>query len=460
MQMLGNSPAARTALLSVGVVLKQGQSVVKGGEKGETIYLDVAEIYVPPHGMVVLQTADKSRIGVISFTDVERGTVIIHVRGQRTYPIPSGEQIVVEVPADYTASRNDSINRTNPFDRTAGGVDSINRTDPYNTSAGHNISVNRTDPYNTIANLHPFYTTSKTSSHRDYTIGSMNPNAPENETLRAAVSVNEKLPQVMKAVVKMPEEVPKELIWNTTYHHFRYWLPIHKDGAIGGAEGCNTKAASTGKLFPISFVTPEATAFGNVRLTPGSNITQIGDSSYCLYSGSALIDDNRSCSIVTQHGTVSAKKGAVAQVTVTPKVTYVRNFYDNGSHDVSTVVGNRKLELRPGQEAAIVNSPRAMVRNLVFDDDAARRDMNIVSVNPDRHVAISDFSHVNQMMCNPMLRSIRSSQSDKDKKLYKKLEKMAAVLTTVHDRTRAPYTVPYEPVVSEQVAAKKGQQGM
>lgn len=142
-------------------------------------------------------------------------------------------------------------------------------------------------------------------------------------------------------------------------------------------------------------------------------------------------------------------------VGVTPELTSIRNLYDKSLHDVSVIIDKSKVELRPGQEVAIVNGPRAKVRDRVYDDSVARRDLQVVSLNQDKHVAVSDFSHVNLMACNSILRSIKNSGKDENKKLFGKLEKMAAVLTTVRDRTRAPYVVPYEPITSERVAAKE-----
>src|SRR5262249_35732752 len=47
-------------------------------------------------------------------------------------------------------------------------------------------------------------------------------------TLKGGVSNVEQLPRLMKAMVKMPEEVPHEMIWNTTYHHIRNWISYNK----------------------------------------------------------------------------------------------------------------------------------------------------------------------------------------------------------------------------------------
>ena len=727
-----NSPAARTALLNGGVVLTKGQNVVEGGDKGETIHMDVADVEVPPHGMVVLQTSDSARIGVISFTDIERGTVTINIHGHGSYPIPSGEQIVVEVPANATVFRGDRHNRHNiatnnpamrndsrgPAIASNNGVmrtDSIGpaniansntvmrndsrgpavasnngvmRTDSIgpaniansdtvmrNDSRGPSIASNgvmRTDsigpaniansdtvmrndsrgpaiaskrtakgngapgpstiaaannivrndsrgpavsqpatqmgkagpstiaaannamrndsrgpvatpngvPLDTIAkqplsingvsvnrldsegpavqklpqgvNNYPngssligsmpgvtingagtaggatervgeiapienstvaaqvfprgeykdlnykTYAASASGTKRltngtetDFTMTPDSADAPNNrkerneqiallsgeepvKTLEGELTVDEEVPQIMKAMVKMPEEVPKELIWNTTYHHFRYWLPIHRNGAVGGSEGCGVRAASidrgevtgmndrnkTGiissqdKLNPIAFSSSLPLAATNIRQTVGSIIEQAEPSIYRMHTGNALFDGAQACNVVTPHGEVVIKKGAVVQVCVTPQVTYVRNLYDNSTHDVSTVVNNYKLQVHPGQEVAMVNGSRTRVRDIVYNDSVARRDLQVFSVDQDKHVAVSDFSHVNLMSCDPILHQIRTSPVDQDKKLYGKLEKMAAVITTVHDRTRAPYVVPYEPITAARVASK------
>lgn len=141
-------------------------------------------------------------------------------------------------------------------------------------------------------------------------------------------------------------------------------------------------------------------------------------------------------------------------VTFTQSVTYVRNLCDNHNHDVTALTNKYKVSLRPGQEAALVKGPSSSVWNLVYSDNVARRDLKVNSIDSNTHVAISDFSHLNLMTNDPILTSLRSSKEVGDSKSFKQIERMAAIIATVIDRTRAPYSVPFESYDHERLATK------
>jgi hypothetical protein len=290
------------------------------------------------------------------------------------------------------------------------------------------------------------------------------------------------LPQVMKAMVKLPEEVPKEMIWNTTYHTFRYWLPFKQEGAVGGAARCDGEMVSerNGRrplgvmntdrlpskeiamkprrkelLRPIGLSVPSSMVSEvPFRCSVGAGVMQIEPNAYKLDAGTILVAENFPSNIVTPHGTVNVAKGAVVMITATPTVTYVRDLVDNAKNDVSVTMENRVVTLTPGQEAALVVGPGYRARDMVFGDTAARRDVRVHTVGPERHIVTADFSHLNLMLCDNMLGSLRKSNSNADKQLFAKMMKTAAAITTVYDRTRAPYAIPFEPTNSERVAAK------
>lgn len=449
------------------MVLNKGQSIVEGGENGETIHMDIADVEVPPHGTVILQTADESSVGVVSLTDFERGTVTITLRGQGTYPVPSGQQLVVDIPADSIYRGNTRKNNNNNIALGHYYRDGRNRYET-TTQGGGNTLAQR------LKSNNPAIQSVPEDVNRDLA------RRPDSFTSAEQLQgeVHNEMPQIMKAMVKMPEEVPKELIWNTTYHQFSYWLPMHKNGAVGGAlksnemisskpvkppiSGMNIESAppaqvsekSNGHLRPISYTTSTVNLPNNVRMIEGTSIMRDTSKTFQLTGGSALFQEDQPSTIITPQGEVSIKKGAVVQITVTPEITYVRDLYDSYSHDVAAKANGFAVELKPGQEAALVASNKARVHDLVYADNIARRDIQVISIKPNKHVAVSDFSHINLMMSDPLLVSMRKSQDANDKKLYGKLEKMAAVVTTVHDRTRAPYVVPLENTTAEQLAGK------
>ena len=548
MEKLSSTPATRTALINGGIVLTKGQNVVKGGDNGQTIHMDVADIVVPPKGMVVLQTADAHRIGVINLTPPELGAATITMKGYGTYEIPASTQIVVQLP-NQTAYRGDTrypagsttqpgannsvatrLDSTGPGGAQSGygannnlatrldsrgpagaqsgygansnlatrldsrgpagaqsgyGVNNnlatrLDSTGPASQQAGvasNNDLATRLDsrgpasqrlplmakgnvvdkttnssiviqrfPFGDFKDLTPTYAATNVSAEP--------PAGPRSPKYSPATQESTgDLPRLMKAMVKMPEEVPKDLIWASTYHSFRYWLPIKPQGAVGGAIG-EEQLSVRPNFTPIAYTTTTTvTAANNMHLTQGTSLVKENGTSYVLDDGAAIFGEEKAPRVVyTPHGSVTIDKGALVMISVTPQVTTVRNLYDNTTHGVAVKMENRSIEIKPGQEAALVHGPRSRVFDTVFMDNVARRDMAITSVTDNKHIAVSDFSHVNLMMSNPMLRSLKASQDAQGQAQYKKLLKMAAVITSVHDRTRAPYAVPFAPISNERVA--------
>ncbi len=397
-----NSPAKRTALLSNGLSLKGGQSVVEGGENGETVTLPQTIVKIPPHGTAVIQNAEADQIGVISMTDKETGNVTVLVENQGEYALQPGEQLIVTYQAED-------------------GPDGLS------------------DPDNEIA---------------------------------------ESDPQVMKVVTLMPQDVPYQIIWGTTRHNFTYWLPTNKYPGVGGAlskeevlshlgeapssELPDNEQVSGKDLRPIAFKQSTNLRLDDkkIKTNKKTRIRQLASNVYRLSAGQAIFFKDKDLSVLTPHGRIILDSDAVVSITVKRNVTLVRDLYDNMNDDVIVLVNKTSHKLGPGQECAIVSAPKNQARNIVYSDRVGRRDLRAYPVGDDKHIVLSDVSHVNLFIMDDMLRSLRNSKNHEDRVLYNKLEKMAAVISSVRDRTRGPFTIPYEASSQRSIAASRTGPGM
>lgn len=178
----------------------------------------------------------------------------------------------------------------------------------------------------------------------------------------------------------------------------------------------------------------------NLRITPGTNVNDIGQNHYRLAEGQVLVQSDSAVSVDTPHGTVLVQPGSAAVVSVDKDLVRVLDLSDKSANDVRLVVGKNSITLRPGQEVAVMSSGVRDVRKLITGDGIGRRRMRILPGGDKLNIVVNDFSVVDALGRHPMLKQLRASRDKRDRDTLSDIMKVAAALSMTLDRTRGPYS--------------------
>lgn len=176
-----------------------------------------------------------------------------------------------------------------------------------------------------------------------------------------------------------------------------------------------------------------------IRLQSGSKLDRLAADHYLMTAGTAIIQPIHSLRFDTPHASIFAKSGSTVVVSSDTEITRVLDIADTWAADVRVQVGKRILNLGPGREAVVLPAGHSDPLDLVSADQLGRRKMRIVPINDKHQVAMDEFSLVNALFSVPLLKDMRSSQVERDRKLYGTILKTAAAVT-VSVRTGIPFS--------------------
>lgn len=178
----------------------------------------------------------------------------------------------------------------------------------------------------------------------------------------------------------------------------------------------------------------------NIRLGKGSRIEETGNNSYRLVSGTALIEAADEMTVQLGNASIHLTKGATVAVYTDGTTSGVQDLCDLGVGKVFFVADKKYLSLRPGQEAVLTVGPSTGVGHKIAADQLGRRRMKVVPIQEATHLVTSEFSLVDHMNKNHLLKGLRSSPEKHDQKLMNSILKSAAALSLTVDRSHGPYS--------------------
>jgi len=196
-----------------------------------------------------------------------------------------------------------------------------------------------------------------------------------------------------------------------------------------------------------------AAAAHHFHIAPGTHLMPVVPDQYKLDRGSILVKANRPVRIDAPNCTITANTNSAIIITAAEGVTRVLDLVDKKS-DTRILVGNSSTTLRPGIETSVVSNPQTASNGeaVVWSDGLARRGVKTVFSSPKYSVVESEFSYLSALGRHPLLREVRASSSETDKKLLSQIMKIAASILMAVDRQKGPYSVP---VRSSQTASSR-----
>lgn len=181
----------------------------------------------------------------------------------------------------------------------------------------------------------------------------------------------------------------------------------------------------------------------NVRLGEGSSFKQLGLNHYRLLSGAAIIEAIDDTKVELRSGWIRATKGAIVLALCDGQTARVQSLCDKGVGKVFLISDNKSLPLIPGQEAIVLLGSGAKVERAISGDSVGRRRMKVTSITDSIQLVTAEFSLVDKLNKDGLLKLLRRSTEKKDQKMVNSIMKSAAALSLSIDRSHGPYSAEF-----------------
>ncbi len=147
-----------------------------------------------------------------------------------------------------------------------------------------------------------------------------------------------------------------------------------------------------------------------------------------LKDGEIIVDADKLTVVKTPHSILTIKPGCIALVSVTNKVTKVRNLLETGTADLRQSVGGKFVDIAAGEES-ILGWDQMGVNKALSKDNLGRRRVRGIDVPGGMFMQRAEIplTTLMQLENSPALHDLVTSENPADKALADKLVKMAAV---------------------------------
>lgn len=154
-----------------------------------------------------------------------------------------------------------------------------------------------------------------------------------------------------------------------------------------------------------------------------------------LKDGEIIVDADKLTVVKTPHSIVTVKPGCTALISVSNKVTKVRNLIESGRADIRQCVAGKYVDIAAGEES-ILGWDQMGVNKALTKDTLGRRRVRGIDVPGGMFMQRAEIplTALMQLENSPCLNDLISSENPADKALAGKLIKMAAVQQQVQQK--------------------------
>ena len=151
-----------------------------------------------------------------------------------------------------------------------------------------------------------------------------------------------------------------------------------------------------------------------------------------LHNGELLVSATRPTIVTTPHCLVTIKPNTIALITVTNKVTKVRNLWELGHAAIRQTVNGDYVDIAAGEESILGFDEKSVVKSLE-KDSMGRRKVRGIDVPGGMYMHRAEIPLVLLMQAenSAFLNDLVASDNQADKAIAGKLIKMAAVMQQV-----------------------------